>query len=56
MHSIQKITTSQSASSPKDANPEGRPQRDLDTYITLKHALQQRLFDVLLNWDLFSNP
>ena len=30
-------------------------QRDLDTYIDLKNALQRRLFDVLLNWDLFAS-
>lgn len=30
-------------------------QRDLDTYIDLKNALQKRLFDVLLNWDLFAS-
>ena len=28
-------------------------QRDNDTYIALKQALQNRLYDVLLNWDLF---
>ena len=28
-------------------------QRDNDTYIALKQALQNRLYDVLLNWNLF---
>ncbi|KAK8807627.1 hypothetical protein WA171_000580 [Blastocystis sp. BT1] len=28
-------------------------QRDNDTYISLKQALQNRLYDVLLNWNLF---
>lgn len=28
-------------------------QRDADTYAALKTAIQNRFYDILLNWDLF---
>ena len=44
---------------PQDSNAipsDGETKRDSDAYIALKQALQRRLYDVLLNWDLLSDP
>ena len=33
---------------------EEKQQCDVETYALLKQALQNRLYDVILNWDLFT--
>lgn len=38
----------------EEIQEEEKQQRDVEAYITLKTALQNRLFDVILNWNLFS--
>ena len=35
---------------------DGETKRDSDAYVSLKQALQRRLYDILLNWDLLSDP
>lgn len=38
----------------EEIQEEEKHQRDTEAYIALKTALQNRLFDVILNWNLFS--
>lgn len=39
--------------SQEEIQEEERQQRDAETYSTLKTTLQNRLYDVILNWNLF---
>lgn len=42
--------------SKEEIQAEEKEQRDAEVYSNLKTALQNRLYDVILNWNLFAPP